>query len=57
MSVVQNEMFDPAVSVVPFDTPEEAVRIANDSAYGLSGASPALPFGGYKMRLLDVDAA
>jgi acyl-CoA reductase-like NAD-dependent aldehyde dehydrogenase len=38
MSIAQNEMFGPAVCVMPFDTPEEAVRIANDSAYGLSGA-------------------
>ena len=38
MSVAQCEMFGPAVSVIPFDTPEEAIRIANDSAFGLSGA-------------------
>ena len=38
MSVAQNEMFGPAVCVMPFDTPEEAVQIANDSPFGLSGA-------------------
>ena len=38
MWIAQNEMFGPAVCVMPFDTPEEAVRIANDSPYGLSGA-------------------
>jgi vanillin dehydrogenase len=38
MSIAQDEMFGPAVCVIPFDTPEEAVRIANDSAFGLSGA-------------------
>jgi vanillin dehydrogenase len=38
MSIAQNEMFGPAVCVMPFDTPEEAVRIANQSAFGLSGA-------------------
>jgi len=38
MSIAQNEMFGPAVCVIPFDTPEEAIRIANDSPFGLSGA-------------------
>lgn len=38
MSVAQDEMFGPAVCVMPFDTPEEAINIANDSAFGLSGA-------------------
>ena len=38
MSVAQDEMFGPAVCVMPFDTPAEAIKIANDSAFGLSGA-------------------
>jgi vanillin dehydrogenase len=38
MSVAQDEMFGPAVCVMPFETAEEAVKIANDSAFGLSGA-------------------
>lgn len=38
MWIAQNELFGPAVCVMPFDTAEEAVRIANDSPYGLSGA-------------------
>ena len=38
MYVAQNEMFGPAVCVMAFDTTEEAVEIANRSAYGLSGA-------------------
>ncbi len=38
MSVAQDEMFGPAVCVMPFDSTEEAIRIANDSAFGLSGA-------------------
>jgi acyl-CoA reductase-like NAD-dependent aldehyde dehydrogenase len=38
MSIAQNEMFGPAVCVMPFDTAEEAIEIANRSAYGLSGA-------------------
>ena len=38
MWVAQHEMFGPAVCVMPFDTPQDAIRIANDSPYGLSGA-------------------
>ena len=38
MWIAQNELFGPAVCVMPFDTPEEAIEIANDSPYGLSGA-------------------
>ncbi len=38
MSIAQTEMFGPSVCVMPFDTPEEAIRIANDSPFGLSGA-------------------
>ncbi len=38
MWVARNEMFGPAVCVMPFDKPEDGVRMANDSAYGLSGA-------------------
>jgi len=38
MWIAQNEMFGPAVCVMPFDSPEEAIRVANQSPYGLSGA-------------------
>jgi vanillin dehydrogenase len=38
MWIAQNELFGPAVCLIPFDSTEEAVRIANDSPYGLSGA-------------------
>jgi acyl-CoA reductase-like NAD-dependent aldehyde dehydrogenase len=38
MWIAQNEMFGPAVCVMPFDAPQDAIRIANDSPYGLSGA-------------------
>ena len=38
MWVAQHEMFGPAVCVMPFDTPQDAIRMANDSPYGLSGA-------------------
>jgi acyl-CoA reductase-like NAD-dependent aldehyde dehydrogenase len=38
MRVAQEEIFGPVASIIPFDTEEEAVRIANDSIYGLSGS-------------------
>jgi acyl-CoA reductase-like NAD-dependent aldehyde dehydrogenase len=34
----REEVFGPVVSVLPFDTEEEAVRLANDTEYGLSGS-------------------
>jgi betaine-aldehyde dehydrogenase len=36
--VAQEEIFGPVVCVIPFDTEDEVVRLANDSPYGLSGS-------------------
>ncbi|RNL62372.1 aldehyde dehydrogenase family protein [Nocardioides marmoriginsengisoli] len=36
--VAQQEIFGPVGVVIPFDDDDEAVRIANDSAYGLGGS-------------------
>jgi vanillin dehydrogenase len=38
MWISQNELFGPAVCVMPFDTPQDAVRIANNAPFGLTGA-------------------
>ncbi len=37
MTIAQEEIFGPVLVVIPFDDDEDAVRIANDSRYGLSG--------------------
>ncbi|MFI0164213.1 aldehyde dehydrogenase family protein [Streptomyces sp. NPDC017095] len=36
--LLQQEVFGPVVFLIPFDGEEEAVRIVNDTPYGLSGA-------------------
>jgi len=38
MSVAQEEIFGPVVSMIRFDDEEQAVSIANDSRFGLAGA-------------------
>jgi aldehyde dehydrogenase (NAD+) len=37
MTIAQEEIFGPVLSVIPFDDEDDAVRIANDSPYGLAG--------------------
>lgn len=37
MSIAQEEIFGPVLSLMPYDTLSEAIDIANDSEYGLSG--------------------
>ncbi|WP_409463233.1 aldehyde dehydrogenase family protein [Amycolatopsis sp. GA6-003] len=38
MEVAQNELFGPVFCVIPFDSLDEAVALANDSRYGLAGS-------------------
>ncbi|MBM3133615.1 MAG: aldehyde dehydrogenase family protein, partial [Chloroflexi bacterium] len=38
MRIAQEEIFGPVLCVIPFKDDDEAVRIANDTAYGLAGA-------------------
>ncbi|HWC80505.1 MAG TPA: aldehyde dehydrogenase family protein [Pseudonocardiaceae bacterium] len=38
MTIARTEFFGPVGVIIPFGTDEEAVRIANDSPYGLAGA-------------------
>jgi aldehyde dehydrogenase (NAD+) len=38
MRIAQEEIFGPVLVVIPFEDDDDAVRIANQSSYGLSGA-------------------
>ena len=51
-AILRAEIFGPVAVLVPFDTTEEAVALANDTEYGLVGinrgliSNPSAPFGG-----------
>ncbi len=38
MRIAREEIFGPVLSVIPFDTEEEAIALANDTEYGLAAA-------------------
>jgi acyl-CoA reductase-like NAD-dependent aldehyde dehydrogenase len=38
MTIAQEEIFGPVLAIIPYKDEEEAVRIANDTVYGLAGA-------------------
>ncbi|MEC1374214.1 aldehyde dehydrogenase family protein [Heyndrickxia oleronia] len=38
MTIAQEELFGPVVCVMPFETEDDAIAIANDTKFGLSGA-------------------
>ncbi|GAB2458187.1 aldehyde dehydrogenase family protein [Comamonas humi] len=52
MTIAREEIFGPVLAVIPYDTVDDAVRIANDSPYGLSG----YVFGGSKQEAAGVAA-
>lgn len=37
MTIAQEEIFGPVLAVIPYETEEQAINIANDTAYGLGG--------------------
>jgi aldehyde dehydrogenase (NAD+) len=43
MKIAQEEIFGPVLVIMPYDTEDEAVEIANGTAYGLSGAVSGSP--------------
>ena len=36
MTIARGEIFGPVLSIIPFDSEEEAIKIANDTDYGLT---------------------
>ena len=37
MTIAQEEIFGPVLAIIPYDDEEDAIRIANDTVYGLAG--------------------
>ena len=37
MTIAQEEIFGPVLSIIPYEDEEDAIRIANDTPYGLAG--------------------
>jgi acyl-CoA reductase-like NAD-dependent aldehyde dehydrogenase len=50
MTIAREEIFGPVLSIIPYDTEEEAIEIANDTPYGLSGAV----WGGTKEHAIEI---
>jgi acyl-CoA reductase-like NAD-dependent aldehyde dehydrogenase len=50
MTIAQEEIFGPVLSIIPYDDEEDAIRIANDSLYGLAGGV----WGGDEAHALEV---
>jgi len=38
MTIAREEIFGPVLAIIPYENEEDAIRIANDSIYGLAGA-------------------
>ena len=36
MTIAKEEIFGPVVSIIPFSSEEEAIKISNDTSYGLT---------------------
>ena len=51
MRIAQEEIFGPVLAIIAYEDDEDAVRIANDSIYGLSGPSSAPRHGRWPWRV------
>lgn len=50
MNISQEEIFGPVLTMIPYDSEEEAIAIANDTDFGLSG----YVWGGSRSRAMDI---
>jgi acyl-CoA reductase-like NAD-dependent aldehyde dehydrogenase len=50
MTIAQEEIFGPVLCIIPYDSEEQAIEIANDTIFGLSGGV----FGGTQERAIEV---
>ena len=50
MTIAREEIFGPVLTIIPYETEEEAIRIANDTPYGLSAMCKARPSARAKWR-------
>jgi acyl-CoA reductase-like NAD-dependent aldehyde dehydrogenase len=56
MRVAREEIFGPLLALIPFDTEEEALRLANDGAYGLAATAWTSDLGRARRLMRDLDA-
>jgi aldehyde dehydrogenase (NAD+) len=56
MRIAREEIFGPVLALIPFDSMEEAIRLANDAEYGLSASIYTRDIGHMLTFIRDMDA-